>query len=606
MQALILAAGMGKRLKDLTRNNTKCMVKVNGITLIERMLNQLEMHFFNKIIIVIGYEGKKLKEYVSSLKIKTPIEFVVNPIFDRTNNIYSLSLASDLLIEDDTILLESDLIFEDSVLLGLIEDPRRNLALVDKYESWMDGTCVLLSENDSIESFVPGKKLDFSKTKEYFKTVNIYKFSKEFSKNYYCPFLTAYQKALGENEYYEQVLRVITMLDNSPIKAKRLEGQKWYEIDDIQDLDIAESIFTVNIDEKASKMLNRNGGYWRYPKLLDFCNFSNSYFPSTRIINEIKANFDNLITQCPSGMQVNCLLASKNFNVDIDSIVVSGDLYYFINGLLGRTRKKSINIGIISNDLEQYQNYFCNDNINVFGPCSLNNYIANDVISYFDNKKIDYLLLNNPDNYLGNYISKIEVKKIVSWTKQKSIKMIIDESFVDFADDDNPSLIDKCYLKDNPHITIIKSISKSYGVPGLHLCILVSYSKDIIAGIKSSLPICSLNSFAEFFMQIFEKYKSDYNNSLELLKNERIRFLHKLSKFDHLKVIPSKACYFLIQFDKEIDCKIISNLLLEKFSILTKCYSSSLTNENFLKVAIKNQVDNDKFIFALRALLNEF
>ena len=117
------------------------------------------------------------------------------------------------------------MIFEDSVISSLISDPRSNLALVDKYESWMDGTCGLLSNDDSIESFVPGKKVDFTKTTDYYKTVNIYKFSKDFSCNYYVPFLMAYQKALGENEYYEQVLRVITILENSPIKAKKIEGK---------------------------------------------------------------------------------------------------------------------------------------------------------------------------------------------------------------------------------------------------------------------------------------------------------------------------------------------------------------------------------------------
>ena len=64
MQAIILAAGMGKRLKELTRNNTKCMVRVNGVTLIERMLRQIEKQCMTRIIIVIGYEGEKLKDYI--------------------------------------------------------------------------------------------------------------------------------------------------------------------------------------------------------------------------------------------------------------------------------------------------------------------------------------------------------------------------------------------------------------------------------------------------------------------------------------------------------------------------------------------------------------
>ena len=182
MQAIILAAGMGKRLKELTKDNTKCMIKVNGVTLIERMLRQIEAKRFSRIVIVVGFEGQKLIDYISTLGIQTPILFVENPIYDKTNNIYSLSLAKDWLCREDTILFESDLIFEDAVLDTLLSDPRDTLALVDKYESWMDGTCVKLGEDDSIEAFVPGKKFKYNEIREYYKTVNIYKFSRHLSR----------------------------------------------------------------------------------------------------------------------------------------------------------------------------------------------------------------------------------------------------------------------------------------------------------------------------------------------------------------------------------------------------------------------------------------
>ena len=116
MQAIILAAGMGKRLKELTQNNTKCMVKVNGETLIDRMLHQIERQHLSRIIIVVGYEGQKLVDYIGTLNIQTPIVYINNPIYDKTNNIYSLALAKEWLLAEDTLLFESDIIFEDTVL----------------------------------------------------------------------------------------------------------------------------------------------------------------------------------------------------------------------------------------------------------------------------------------------------------------------------------------------------------------------------------------------------------------------------------------------------------------------------------------------------------
>ena len=239
MQAIILAAGMGKRLQELTKNNTKCMVKVNGETLAERLLRMLDRKNLSRIVIVVGYEGAKLIDYIATIGINTPIEYIDNPIYDKTNNIYSLALAKDYLVSEDTLLFESDLIFEESCIDALLEDPRETLALVDKYKSWMDGTCMVLDEEDCIVDFVPGKYLDYSLRDTYYKTVNIYKFSKHFSKNTYVPFLEAYKKAMGVNEYYESVIKLIAMLDTKEIRAKRLSGQIWYEIDDVQDLDIA-------------------------------------------------------------------------------------------------------------------------------------------------------------------------------------------------------------------------------------------------------------------------------------------------------------------------------------------------------------------------------
>ena len=95
MQAIILAAGMGKRLKELTQNNTKCMVKVNGVSLIDRLLHQLEKQHLSRIVIVVGYEGQKLIEYIETLGIKTPISYLENAVYDKTNNINSLALAKN-------------------------------------------------------------------------------------------------------------------------------------------------------------------------------------------------------------------------------------------------------------------------------------------------------------------------------------------------------------------------------------------------------------------------------------------------------------------------------------------------------------------------------
>ena len=279
MQAIILAAGMGRRLGELTQNNTKCMVEVNGVRLIDRTIAQLSKFNIKRLVIVIGYEGRKLIDYIGHryddiLK----IEYVNNPIYDKTNNIYSLALAKQELCEDDTILLESDLIYEDRVLKLLVEHPDPNLALVAKYETWMDGTMVRIDEDRNIVNFVPKEAFRYEDINVYYKTVNIYKFSRDFSKKEYVPFLDAYSKVMGNNEYYEQVLRVLTMLHTTSLKALPIENEKWYEIDDVQDLDIASTLFSEE-KVKYEEYHKYYGGFWRFPKLLDYCYLVNPFFP---------------------------------------------------------------------------------------------------------------------------------------------------------------------------------------------------------------------------------------------------------------------------------------------------------------------------------------
>lgn len=597
MQAIILAAGMGKRLKELTQNNTKCMVKVNGVTLIDRMLHQIDRQHLSRIVIVVGYEGQKLIDYIATLNINTPIIYVNNPIYDKTNNIYSLSLAKDWLCKEDTLLFESDLIFEDSVLKVLVEDPRDTLALVDKYESWMDGTCVKLGKDDNIEAFVPGNQFQFNEIKEYYKTVNIYKFSKHFSETHYVPFLDAYSKALGDNEYYEQVLRVITMLDEPEIKAKRLNGELWYEIDDIQDLDIATSMFAPDDNEKVTLMQKRYGGYWRYPQILDFCYLVNPYFPPQKMIDEIKASFETLLAQYPSGIEVNSLLAAKNFNVRQDNILIGNGAAELIKALMNILSGK---IGFVRPTFEEYPNRYDEENSVIFTPDNKNfAYTVYDVMDFFDKVSINNLVIVNPDNPSGNYLPKKDILVLLNWANKRNITLVLDESFIDFAEEEAPSIIEQKILDNNPSLFVMKSISKSYGVPGLRIGVLASGNKDVINKLKKDVAIWNINSFAEFYMQIEEKYKKDYAIGLNKYKQERKRFQNNLEKIPGIRVIPSQANYVMVELVGAITSKELTKKMLLKHKILIKDLSNKIKLGQYIRLAVRNEDDNDKLIYAL-------
>ena len=594
---------MGRRLGELTKENTKCMVPVNGVRLIDRLLGQLSGLKLNRVIIVVGYQGQKLIDYIGNrYESKLKIEFAENPIYDKTNNIYSLSMVKDKLQEDDTLLIESDLIFSDRFFPMIIENPYPNLALVAKYESWMDGTMVRLDEEQHIVNFISKDAFDYSDVDSYYKTVNIYKFSKDFLQHQYVPFLDAYTKAVGNNEYYENVLRIISMLNSHNMKALPVGNEKWYEIDDKQDLDIAEALFADDKDV-IRKYYGRYGGFWRFPQMLDFCYLVNPYFPSKRMKDELRSNFDTLLTEYPSGMKVNTLIASKCFGVSEQYIVPGNGAAELIKVLMeGDTKGKT---GFIRPTFEEYPNRFDKSLQVTFTPQNDDyRYTADDLMQYFGDKDIKTLMLINPDNPSGNFIPKADVLRLAKWCEDRNIRLVVDESFVDFSVDyKTNSLLSDEILEAYPHMAVMKSISKSFGVPGLRLGILASANKELIAHIKKEVSIWNLNSFAEFFMQIYNKHEKDYLKACDKFVAERADFERQLKTIPYLRVMPTQANYFLCEVLPPYTATEIVVYTLRNHNILTRDCSQKPgldPNKQYMRIAVRNHEDNTRLVEALR------
>lgn len=604
MQAIILAAGMGKRLGEYTKDNTKCMLPVNGVRLIDRTIDILCRKNISKLIMVVGYKAQNVIDYLGNrYENQIKIDYIHNDIYDKTNNIYSLALAKKELCEDDTILLESDLIFDESMLDLLIKHKDKDLALVAKAENWMDGTMVTIDEERNILNFVSKDNFDFNHSREYYKTVNIYKFSKEFCANYYVPFLEAYTRVMGNNEYYEQVLRVLLHLHNSPLKALPITNEKWYEIDDKQDLDIAEALFAEDKDI-LGKYYGRYGGFWRFPKMLDYCYLVNPYFNESRIIEEMKSNFNTLVSEYPSGLKVNTLLASKCWGVKEEYIIPGNGAAELIKALMEMLPGT---LGIIRPTFEEYPNRRDKNKIVTFIPQNRDfRYTASDLIDFFSANHADSILLINPDNPSGNFIPLDDILKLAHWCETNNVRLIVDESFVDFSlGYVNNTLLHDSILEKYPKLIVMKSISKSYGVPGIRLGIMCSADRELISDMKRKLSIWNINSFAEFFMQIFTKYEKDYRRACDKFIKERDDFEKKLNEISYLRVIPSQANYFLCEVLPPQNINELVLSLLKQFNILTRNCSSKegLDGKQYMRIAVRSHDDNEILINALRLLL---
>ena len=326
-------------------------------------------------------------------------------------------------------------------------------------------------------------------------------------------------------------------------------------------------------------------------------------FLSTTKVNEIKANFETLLCEYPSGLEVNSLLAAKYFGLNKEHVVVGNGAAELIKSLMERGEGK---IGMAMPTFQEYPNRKDAEDVVPYYPNNKDYaYTAMDLMSFYEDKDISTLLLINPDNPSGNYICKDDVLKLARWAQNKNITFIVDESFVDFADkEESPTLLEDYILNDYPELIIVKSISKSFGVPGLRLGILASHNTKLISELKKDVAIWNINSFGEFYMQIFEKYKGDYTTAIEKFKEVRREYLEELSNVKNLRVVPTQANYVLCEILGDNTAYDITKRLLDEYDIFIKDLSSKKGfNGQYIRIAVKRPEENRKLVEALKTIL---
>jgi NDP-sugar pyrophosphorylase family protein len=242
MQALILAAGMGTRLGELTAVSPKCMLRLHGQRLIERLFDGLAGLELRRVIVVVGHGAEELRTALGDALAGLPISYITNPQYRTTNNIYSLALALPALCADDTLLIESDLVLDPAILHACAAGAAPVVAAVATYAPWMDGTVTQVNPDGEITCFLPRGAYDPTAA-TYYKTVNLYRLDRAFCADCLAPELHAHLERAGPGVYYEEVFGRIVAHGMARMRAVVVDGIDWYEIDTVADLRAAEAIF---------------------------------------------------------------------------------------------------------------------------------------------------------------------------------------------------------------------------------------------------------------------------------------------------------------------------------------------------------------------------
>ena len=588
MKAIILAAGFGNRMSPLTNDTHKTLLKVAGKSIIDRILDSLGRNNVIDIVLVTGYKNEELVNHVLSNYPGFNFQFVHNSKYRETNNIFSLALAfQEITFDQDILLIESDLIYKEGVIETAINSKYENVALVSPYVIGLDGTVVQVLDNQITNIFPPHLQDEKFNLYDKFKTLNIYKFSKEFCIGEFNKLLVYYANTIDDNCYYELILGILIYMQKKAIHCEIIQNENWVEVDDPNDIENAEFVF----DEKnrINILENSFGGYWNYD-IIDFCFIRNMYFPTKSMLAEISNNLVDLLTNYGSKQFILNKKLSYVLQINPERLIVlngAAQVYPILRNLFAN--KKAL---IPSPTFGEYNRIF--DKIELYnddGEYDLENKFSN----------VEIVVIVNPNNPTGTIIS---TDKIAAYIRENPNKIfIIDESFIEFSG--QLSIINIIETESLKNVLVIRSMSKNYGLPGVRLGFVYTLNNELYANISSNIPIWNLNSISEFYLEIILKNKRSLSISFEKTKTDRDNFIRELKCIKYInRVFESGANFILFNINNELyKSSDLANYLLKKHSIYIKDVTDKFDKSEFMyyRVAVRLPNENSILINSINA-----
>lgn len=234
MKAIILAAGLGSRLRPITNEIPKCMVAVNGISIIEKQLNNLIENGIKDICVVTGYKGEVLRNLV---KYNFPfVKIVDNNRYNETNNMYSLYLCKDFVADDDFLLMNADVFYDANIVTGILQSEQPNMIACEVGCYNEESMKITIDGDNSITHI----SKQITEREAYATSIDVYKMGNEGRQFLWNKIFHIIKIEGNENSWTEVALDEI--LPYVKFYPYAIEG-RWFEIDTHDDLAQAERLF---------------------------------------------------------------------------------------------------------------------------------------------------------------------------------------------------------------------------------------------------------------------------------------------------------------------------------------------------------------------------
>lgn len=595
MKAIILAAGIGRRMRPLTDRCHKALLEVGGTTIMGRILDGLLANDVTDVCIVTGYRASDVEDYVTrEFGHQLDCTFVCNERFESTNNIYSMALAMESIEPDtDVILIESDLLYDASVITRLLKSEHPNVALVDHYRTGLDGTVVSVSPDNVITQVIPASlqaaNFDFS---DKFKTLNIYKFSAEFCRTTFRQLLSYYARAIDENCYYELILGILIYMQQVQIHAEILDDELWAEVDDPNDLRAASFAFVPS--GRRNQLESSWGGYWQTP-VTDFTFIRNMYFPSSSMISQLRAALPELLTNYGSTQKLLDEKLAYFLRCEPEHVHLLNGASQFLSPMMLQRWFEPARVLLPEPTFGEYGRLF---------PGALT-YPDRGHVDLEDVKHkaadADLVVLVNPNNPTGTTVHTEDIQDLAARHPDKML--LVDESFIEFSG--VPSLLPWAEETNATNVVILKSLSKSLGVPGLRLGYVFTVNRDVATRISDDLPVWNVNSIGEYFLEIILKYRNELDASVRATIADRAAFVAGLRKLDIVsQVFPSGANFVLVALAVNVETAArLADELLQSENMYVKDASGKFNDGRaYWRLAVRTPKENEWLCERLRCL----
>jgi histidinol-phosphate/aromatic aminotransferase/cobyric acid decarboxylase-like protein len=600
-KAVILAAGVGNRLRPLTDRLPKCLVPVNGVPILVNTLTHLADSGVRETVIVVGHLKEIILERIGDRFRGMKITYVESERYATTNNIYSLWLAREYL-DEDALLLEADVYFERELLDSLMCAGGENHAAVVRHQPWMSGTVVRLDKHDNIEAMVgsrrQGPDFDYSNT---FKTVNIYRLGGRFLRENFLPRLDAAITSGKVHDYYETVLNELCNRDGLTMAAVRCDDISWIEIDNQDDLTAANYLFASQ-EQRYEYISSLHGDYWRYD-FVDHALLYNLYFPPEAVLNDLSNHLRDLVLNYPSGQNVIAGLMATLIDQPSERIIVGNGASELIK-VIGRRLKQRLIVPVPS--FNEWVNAVPEGLVteSVLEPPSFQLDVERFAREAVD-RAADIAIVLNPNNPTSLAVPKADLTWLVEQLAERDILLIIDESFIDFMANAGEATME-AETGQYRNLAIIKSLSKCYGIGGLRLGYLLTDNSQFARAVREEIPIWNINGFAEAFLRLAPRYRKEFAHSCELVRGAYNALYRHLSTIPGLTAYRPDANFVLCRMpdDAMSGPELTRKLFIEDDILVKHCVGKTMPEaDRYVRIASRTEVENRTLVEALRRIV---